>query len=268
MDGILPSFATDYAHNAGESKYPALWNGLVYLAAPFLGATGGKLRDFSKNNTTVSLIADTHFVPGKYGLAINFDGTGDQCNFDTQDKLEVATGDHTIVFGIKIVSLAALQGICSIENALRDNSWAVHIRDDTLIYIRGDEVNADQMAMSPAPPAGEWIQCVATVKGTTLQWYLNGTTRGSDTLTLTPFDSADLRHFGALDNNNGPFTGDIGHFGVYNRALSPAEAIFLTTHPTALLELADMVIGKTPVAPPAGNAGIMTTNTGFWGPTF
>jgi len=39
--------------------------------------TGNRIQDLSGNRITGTLVADTHFVPGKFGSALGFDGTGD-----------------------------------------------------------------------------------------------------------------------------------------------------------------------------------------------
>ena len=75
--GVKPSYATGFAQWPGMSEYPQLWTGLAGAWAPFLGGTGNKVFDLSGNGRHGTLVADTHWVPGKFGSALSFDGTDD-----------------------------------------------------------------------------------------------------------------------------------------------------------------------------------------------
>ena len=58
--------------------------------------TGEKAFDLSDNGNTGTLQGDTHFVPGKFGSALDLDGTGDyvSCgvasNFNITDQITMA----------------------------------------------------------------------------------------------------------------------------------------------------------------------------------
>ena len=85
-----PSYQAGYARNASESENPKLWDGLVGAWMPSLGVTGETLRDVSGNGnhgTLTNMDAASDWVATSKGLALDFDGSGDDILIDAGDKL-------------------------------------------------------------------------------------------------------------------------------------------------------------------------------------
>jgi hypothetical protein len=89
---------------------------------------------------------------------------------------------------------------------------------------------------------------------------------------LTGCDNARIGCYNVNSGGNTEFmAGHVDVPTIYNRALSASEIIQLYREPVIMFERdpIELWVGSTSIEePPVGAAGIMTTNTGFWGPTF
>lgn len=72
-----PTYGTGFARNAWESAHPELWRGIVGLWSPFLGPTGGTLRDWSGNGKHGVLTGYTAGETSWTAGALNLPGTNE-----------------------------------------------------------------------------------------------------------------------------------------------------------------------------------------------
>ena len=68
--------------------------------------TGSKIFDLSGNGNTGTLQGDTHFVPGKFGSALDFDGTGDYVDIPVSNSLNM-TGDIFVSYWLYYRTVAS-----------------------------------------------------------------------------------------------------------------------------------------------------------------
>ncbi|KKL14339.1 hypothetical protein LCGC14_2516680 [marine sediment metagenome] len=66
----------------------------------------GRTYDLSGNGNHGTLVADTHSVPGKFGNALDFDGTGDTVQIPNSSSLSFS-GDMTLHFLINTANVAS-----------------------------------------------------------------------------------------------------------------------------------------------------------------
>jgi len=74
-----------------------------------------------------------------------------------------------------------------------------------------------------------------------------------------------------ISSSGTPWTGQLDIPMIYNRAFTNSGISLLYREPFCMFEREPIELWAAAAcsgAPPAGNAGIMTTNTGYWGPTF
>lgn len=100
-----PSFehTQRYGLIKGHPLGPA--GGLVFFLIMNEGS-GGKVFDLSDNGNIGTLVADTHFVSGKFGSALDFDGTGDYVTIPLPSGL-ATTNPITVIFWGKASSNTA-----------------------------------------------------------------------------------------------------------------------------------------------------------------
>lgn len=244
-----------------------LANGLIgYL---LMNEGGGSIvQDLSGNAKHGTFVADTHFVGGRLGPAVDLDGTGDYIDCGVMDSAE-----KSLVFRLKldvvgdfddriITTSEANEGyffwydVGNLQWAMRWRAGAVERID----YF-GD-----------TPVADRWYQIVTTYRSGYRQNFVDGQLISTGTNLTGALDTfgQNLRIGGGFfwtPNTNG----QIDHLIVYDRALDIGEAKQLYREPFCILEREpiELWVGSVGAGvPPAGNAAIMTPNTGFWGPTF
>ena len=102
--------------------------------------------------------------------------------------------------------------------------------------------------------------------------YIDGIQRDDNDFTSLAFTAIenlgeDIKIGGTGAGVGGPFGGRIDHTLFYKRILSASEISLLYREPFCMFERDPIELwsAATLGAPPVGNLGIMTTNTGFWG---
>lgn len=110
---------------------------------------------------------------------------------------------------------------------------------------------------------------VVTADGTNLTMYIDGVYDNSTAFTTAMTDAPAITlKYGT--NRSASVFGTVIYSmcAIYNRALTATEVQQLYIEPFCVFERDDIVLWQSAAAPPAGGAGIMTTNTGFWGATY
>ena len=229
---------------------------------PMLVGSGNKVFDLSGNGNTGTLQEHTHFVPGKFGSALDFDGAGDD-SVSTGSPI-VPIGDYTLLAWIKL-NVRDGEYVIS-QYAAAQSGRLVFGIEDTRTYVRhggvddaGSQVNTDQ-----------WYQIALTRSGSTLIYYLNSIVDPGFSITNATDNTYQGVNttIGALEVGSNPLDGQIDHVMIYNRALSASEIALLYRKPFCMFrDPAEMILaaaGQT-AAPPVGiirskiNGGLANT---------
>jgi len=223
-----------------QQKPPLGWpldydSGLVPEAGCWLmnEGSGNKVFDLSGNRKTGSLVADTHFVPGKFGPALSFDGD------DSVDcgNMGITSYPLTILAWGKADAITAGHCLAGFVDASAENQQLridfIHGIPDRarIFWYSGSPVDIySQSTLS----TGIWYQLVGVfVSDTEKHLYLNGVLEKTETTSYTiPTGLNKLGIGRALDNTpSGGFNGIIDHVMIYNRILSSSEIALLYREP-------------------------------------
>lgn len=187
---------------------------------------GDEAADSSSNRNDGALVADTHFVPGKFGPALDFDGTGDYVSIPDDKSIQVKD-DMTICGQVKLRNVPQTIGhYLGITNKLdygNDEGYDFCIGKnglDKLIIVLWVG-NSKSLASSYGLIKTDTFYHIAVVKkGTTAYFYIDGNSDGSDTCDIGHANSGAPLYF-ARDTTY--TNGIIDNVMIYNRALSPSE---------------------------------------------
>jgi len=197
--------------------------------------TGTTVHDLSGNGNDGSLVADTHWAPGKFGDALDLDGAGDYVNCGQNPTLNI-TGHITISVWVyrKGTTPSNLVGILGSIQPPWDANWA--------LFVNGDNSNigfigwglSDNAVSGGLVPLNTWVHVVAKYDGSYLYIYTNGTEVAKDASTgsVTALENDLL--IGTYVNTTRNWNGLIDHAMIYNRALSASEIALLYREPFAM----------------------------------
>jgi hypothetical protein len=201
----------------------------VGLVAHF--ALENNAEDSSGNNHHGVVVGSPVYVdgPGGLGMALEFDGTGNQyVDLGTFDPSEV-TGQLSISLWVKWNGLTSLyQGLIGKRDTWAADAmmWQIEAnRDDgTLGFFRQGSSPPDG---DPVLPVGEWAHVAATFDGTAAKFYFNGQMTGEGGFSYGSGEGAAIV-FGACQANGGnPFNGALDEIRLYDIVLSDAEILGL-----------------------------------------
>ena len=226
--------------------------------------SGNIVQDLSGNGNTGTFVNTPTWVAGKYGQAI-------ELSSGTTDRIEVSTSRFNLSAGaIECRFRCGLNYDDGLTHDLFDTSvnndlliWK-HSNNTTYLYTdgthRGNAVypwasGVDYHVVLNWPSNELWINGVLAI---------NGVDAAIATLDPTFI-------YGNHDSATFAWTGQHHYLRIYNRELNASERAQLYREPFCMFEREpiELLVGSVGAgAPPSGNAGIMTPNTGFWGPTF
>lgn len=204
------------------------------------------------------------WVPGKYGWAIS--QSLDFGIFDTNTQFFDGTKPFSINIAVDYVDDGALQYVCN-SNADAGIGYYFFLNDTTSRFVLYDGTSL--WVSDQAATGNGFYDIVLTWDGSTAKVYFNGLLAGQDTTGAAnaKAGTADLYLGSSGTGASALVDGKIHKCYQWNRALSPSEIAKLHRFPFCMYkDPAEVVIQGGVVA--VGNAGIMTTNTGFWGETF
>jgi len=231
-----------------QQKPPPGWpldydSGLVPEAGfwPMWEGSGNKVFDLSGNNNTGSLVADTHWVPGKFGSALSFDGTGDYVDIDNPVLGSVAM---TIVVLARKAAYQQYAGlVVDYQAATPQKKFILGYEnpENTLTFYVGDGTNTDSHSIGGFTQ-DIWHQVCGVFDGGQgiLNMYLDGVESTSSTtitnIGATPNPISAYSAIGTYNTTTYPFNGQIDHVLIYNRALSASEIAELYSKPFCMFK--------------------------------
>ena len=261
-------------HNKPPMGWPLDYeNGLVPNAGfwPFLGGSGNIVQDLSGNENHGQLDTDLTWVSGKFGSALNFPASNVNDIITIPYNPSLAVDYITLVWWIN----PTLDSSGNIGGLFWDQEGSASSR----LFLFDDGSLGAQVSLTTgnnnwATSAGDvianvWQQVVYTWDGANEIFYVNGVEvgRNADTGILSP--SANDRIIGLAQSNTFIYKGKLSSFQLYNHALSASEVALLYRYPSWMFKDPDEIpVLDQYYTVGVGAVGIMTTNTGFWGPTF
>lgn len=197
----------------------------------------GQTIDYSGHHNPGTLVADTHSVPGKFGNALDFDGTGDLVNCGDIPQVEG-------IGGLSVSAWARIPGntVPATEFIVAKQGgggevFNLHARttEDVLFEVHNDSAGDDLAIFSNAflNVADTWIHIVGTYDGSNIRVYANGVVGGTvGTLAGNTDASTDPMAIGSENASaQNPWLGQIDHVTIYNRVLSAGEVASLYADP-------------------------------------
>lgn len=215
---------------------------------PMLGSSGNpKILDLSGNENTGTLVADTHWVPGKFGSALDVDGTGDCVDCGIIDVTSFT--QMSIVVWFKMDVIESYQMLFTIQYAGNDDFRVGG--DATYLYIKFDDGTFPNVQIAFSDTSS-WHQIVGVHDGTNTLLYLDGVLKISlaDTVDFANAGGQTYigQRVGAVYNVNG----QIDNVSVYNRGLSASEAALLYRSPFCMFkDPAEMILAAGGQTAPA-----------------
>ncbi len=231
MLGVKPSYATGFAQWPGMSEYPGLWNGLVGAWDMSLGATGNKVFDLSGNGNTGTLVANTHWVPGKFGSALDFDGSGDYVQLGDLDALKSTS--FTFVSEIIVDDLTGEErGIFNkwtASNTTRSFTCRVEKNGAIIFATQNASTITVKKTAAGIITTGVHYQIAVSYdyEANDADIYVNDVlvpnSVQDDVLQKAKVTTTNVNIGAAQDAAQDPFNGRMGYFYVYNRTFTASE---------------------------------------------
>jgi hypothetical protein len=192
--------------------------GLV-AAYGFNEGSGTLVHDVSGNGNNGTISGATWTTSGKYGKALNFNGTNARVNINNATSLQLRSG----------MTLEAWVYRTSVSSAWRD----VIYKGNDNYYLEGSSPNSSRPAIggtfggnlygtSPLT-ANTWAHLAATYNGATMRLYVNGVQVASRAQTGVIATSTNPLQIGGDSIYGQYFAGRIDEVRIYNQALSAAQ---------------------------------------------
>jgi len=203
--------------------------------------SGNKVFDLSGDGNAGTLVADTHFVPGKFGPALDFDGTGDYIDCGTSDIFNLTTS-FTLSIWMSRANTTGDHGLFH-RYAGADNyeGYGLGIRVQSgdnanlIRFFTGDEWLYSTITITDS----YWHHIVAVWDGTKTYIYIDGVLRGSATPASTELNNpGDTLFIGSFGGTSNFFSGKLDLPVIYNRALSAFEIALLYREPFCMFDRA------------------------------
>jgi hypothetical protein len=215
----------------------------------FNEGSGNKVFDLSGNGNTVNFFNDTHFVAGKFGPAIDFDGS-DYAIGTKAALLNIGSGDPiTIIAWIDSDAPTETERIVTNEEAGGNNNinWAMLIGNTDLVF-RYRNANNNQHHIwetSGNIMASGWTQLAITytgADGSSIKGYKDGVeyaggwTTGDGNDPPRQRSSTYLHIGGRVSFNQRYFDGRVDNIAVYKRILSASEVALFYSQPFCFMQ--------------------------------
>ena len=256
---ILPgSYANGFAPRDGRPLYPQLWSGCVFAAAPMLGPTGVRLRDWSGSANHADLTNGPIWEPIAGWQAVTTDGVNDllKCTSNTVGNL--GTSHATVVVWCVLQNSNLFGPIIGKRNDggvfqqwglfqghLNASLATVAGKKVSLFWYSGGGAASSQHVHTSADIADGKLHCVVArrVSGTTPTIWIDGiqqatTVIGSATTNINADGSTDPIRVGALADAGSYLAFNFIESRVYSRNVSDSEIRIVSSRPGIAYELA------------------------------
>lgn len=190
--------------------------------------SGETAADSSGAGQLANLLNGAHWVPGKIGGALGFDGV-DDCAIGTLSRVPAANAPQTLAWfyrletlpqsGMTFITLCDEPPTSSVQSGIQGNSLAIW------------KLGARVLVHAPAHTCADWHHYAYTFDGTTHRLYADGVPK--ETSTHAPQTAVPKRlEFGRWGGGSGTgpggyFKGALDEIRIYNRPLTEAEVRIL-----------------------------------------
>jgi hypothetical protein len=229
---VLTALARDAAGNqsqsldvnivVGNATSPTL-AGLV-AAYGFEEGTGTTTADKSGNGNTGTLVNGTVWTTsGRFGNALQFDGSNDRVDVADANSLDLTTG-MTAEAWVNPTNLSGWRTVV-VKEVSGELSYLLYANDSNPTpagYVRIGSTSSNVVG-SGGIPLNTWTHLATTYDGATLRLYVNGTQVGSRALPGSIVTSNQPLRIGGNAIWGEYFVGKIDEVRVFNRALSASE---------------------------------------------
>jgi hypothetical protein len=185
---------------------------------------GTTWKDMSGFNNSGSLINGPTYSSANGG-SIVFDGVDDYVDCGNQSSIQLI-GDMSILSWIKVTDFSKFSGIVAKTTGNIANPYDYYLLQSsgTPNFIRGSggSTYANHLGTT-SPTLGVWQQVAVTMLATQVTHYLNGSSNGTGTISVTTTNAANNLMIGNRSDNVTDFKGNISITQIYNRALSATE---------------------------------------------
>jgi len=208
----------------------------------FNEGSGGQVFDLSGKGNIGTFNADAHFVSGKFGSAVNLDGTDDHIAFTT--KGFSSTNGSFIIWlrpGFAYDTAINYQMFFSLYTETADrwnfDYWATDDKWHVYQNQGGSITNVTSSAQSFAANS-VWIQLAITWNASLITLYVNGVQDSTPGTNRSGITMPSTMYIGEYGGGNYEIIADIDHAAMFNRALSAFEIALLYREPFCMFERA------------------------------
>jgi len=184
--------------------------------------------DYSRNGNNGTFQGGTHCVPGKFGHALEFDGTGDYVDFDKIILTQLE--DFTVSLWAKPVNSAsgAIQAVIS-NGSVGKDGFFLRWRDGQWFFgTTGIDVGVNGTV-------GQWQHIVLVDRAGSKFIYVESEETAQDVLPITEYTRNTV--IGRRDKADELyFAGQIDHVMMFNKAFSASEVAHLSREPFCMFE--------------------------------
>jgi len=199
--------------------------GLV-AAYSFNEGSGSSVIDLSGNSNNGSIFQATWAGAGKFGSALNFDGSNDMVTVPDASSLDLTSGmtleawvRPTATSGWRTIMMKEIPGELAYAMYARESSN----RPSGWIRVNPTGGSSQSVGATPGLPTNTWTHVATTYNGSTMKLYVNGALRASKSQTGPMYTSSGPLTFGGNAVWGEYFAGRLDEIRIYNRALDQTE---------------------------------------------
>jgi hypothetical protein len=187
---------------------------------------GTTWKDMSGLNNSGSLVNGPTYSSANGG-SIVFDGVDDLVNCGNNSSVQIV-GDMSILAWIKVTDFTNYNGIVgkTANNGI-PNPYDYYLFQSSGLpsFLRGTGSTYASFIATNPPSLGVWQHVAITMLGTQVIHYLNGSSNGTGTISVSATNGANNLMIGNRTDNFVDFKGNISIVQMYNLALSSTEIL-------------------------------------------
>ncbi len=228
---IITAVARDAAGNATTSGSVTVnvsntASGGLVASYNFNEGTGTAVTDGSGSGNTGSIFQATWYTTGKFGKALNFDGSNDYVSVNDSSSLDL-TNKMTLEAWVRPTANSGWRTVMMKENG-NEMSYGMYARESSnrpsaWMRLNPTSGSSQSAGATPGLTLNAWSHMAATYDGTSLKLYINGTLRATTNQSGSMYVSSSPLKFGGNAVWGEYFAGQLDEIRIYNRTLTPSE---------------------------------------------
>lgn len=168
-------------------------------------------------------IAESNWVPAKYGSGISFDGSNDYASSTSENgNLSISTYSVSTWFK-RLTDSGGAENLVDNRDSANDG-WRMYINSSDQVICRHNDTGTNS---SSTISLDTWYHAMCVADGSSLKLYLNGNiefTNGAVSGTIS--ETTDLRLAASAFDAAEKFTGVLDNVKVFSSALTPAQVAY------------------------------------------